>query len=156
MLDAIARLAERSRVMWPMHPRTLTKIIELGLELPANVQVSEPIGHVAFLEALCSARIVVTDSGGVQEEAAILGTPCVCVRDSTERPETIEAGVGVLAGTQTAGILRAVQMIENEWERFARPVPHLYGDGHASDKIAAACAELLAGEVGLHRRASGG
>lgn len=156
VLDAIARLAERSRVMWPMHPRTLTKIIELGLELPANVQVSEPIGHVAFLEALCSARIVVTDSGGVQEEAAILGTPCVCVRDSTERPETIEAGVGVLAGTQTAGILRAVQMIENEWERFARPVPHLYGDGHASDKIAAACAELLAGEVGLHRRASGG
>lgn len=155
VLEAVRRLAEHARVTWPIHPRTLSKITAFGLELPANVHCTEPIGHVAFLEALCSARIVVTDSGGVQEEAAILGTPCACVRESTERPETIEAGVGVLAGTQTSSILHAVALIESEWDRFARPVPHLYGDGRASDKIAAACEELLSGELRIERYASG-
>jgi len=155
VLDALTVLGEHERVEWPMHPRTLSKIIEFDLELPPTVHVAEPIGHIGFLEKLASARVVVTDSGGVQEEAAILGTPCVCVRECTERPETIDAGVGLLAGTQTASILRAVGEILDDWGRFARPVPHLYGDGRAGDKIAAACAEFLGGEIAVHRRASG-
>lgn len=156
VLDALTRLGERGRVEWPLHPRTLSKIIELDLELPETVHVCEPIGHNAFLGKLASARLVVTDSGGVQEEAAILGTPCVCVRESTERPETIDAGVGLLAGTQTAGILAAVGMIEADWERFARPVPHLYGDGRAGEKIATACADFLESKLPIHLRAVGG
>lgn len=155
VLDALTRIGHKERVEWPMHPRTLSKIIEFDLELPSTVLVSEPIDHVRFLGRLASARLVVTDSGGVQEEAAILGTPCVCVRECTERPETIEAGVGLLAGTTTAGILRAVDEILGNWERFARPVPHLYGDGHAGDKIAAACSAYLHDEVRVLRHAIG-
>ncbi len=156
VLEALRVLAGRGPVEWPMHPRTTTKVREHGLEVPSAIRVSEPIGHVEFLARLAAARIVVTDSGGVQEEAAILGTPCVCVRECTERPETIAAGVGLLAGTSTAGILGAVREIEAGWARFARPVPHLYGDGRAGDTIAAACAALLADRAARPRRATGG
>ncbi len=156
VLDALTRLSVRELVEWPMHPRTLSKIIEFDLDLPPDVHITEPIGHIGFLERLASARLVVTDSGGVQEEAAILGTPCVCVRESTERPETIDAGVGLLAGTQTAGILAAIGEILTDWDRFARAVPHLYGDGRAGEKIAAACAGFLEGRLPVHLRAVGG
>lgn len=155
VLDALRTLGARGPVEWPMHPRTTAKLREHGLQVPPSLQISEPIGHVEFLARLASARIVVTDSGGVQEEAAILGTPCVCVRECTERPETVLAGVGLLAGTRTAGILGAVREIEAGWDRFARPVPHLYGDGHAGDKIAAACAALLGESAVRPRRAVG-
>lgn len=143
VLAALARLAHEHRVDWPIHPRTLAMIVRHGLELPAKVTGGGPIGHAAFLARLAAARIVVTDSGGVQEEAAILGTPCVCVRNHTERPETLLAGVGVLAGCTSDAIVEAVHEIERNWDRFARPVPHLYGDGHAGDVIAAACAAFL-------------
>lgn len=155
VLEALRQLCEHDAVTWPMHPRTRNKIAEHGLVVPAKIQVGEPIGHVEFLDRLARARVVVTDSGGVQEEAAILGTPCVCVRDTTERPETIDAGVSLLAGTSTAGILRAVTEILADRERFARPVPHLYGDGHAGDKIAMACAEFLSATNANPRRAIG-
>jgi UDP-N-acetylglucosamine 2-epimerase (non-hydrolysing) len=126
-----------------VHPRTRAKIAEHGLSFPATVHCIEPLGHREFLDRLARARLVVTDSGGVQEEAAILGTPCVTVRQNTERPETVEAGVGLLSGVDSAGILEAVREILGDWSRYARPAPHLYGDGHAGDKIAEACADLL-------------
>ncbi len=144
VLAALAQLAETAPVEWPMHPRTRSKIAAYGLQIPAGVTVTEPIGHSEFLARLAGARVVVTDSGGAQEEAAILGTPCVCVRETTERPETLLAGVGLLAGCETAAIVAAVREIEADWAQFARPVPHLYGDGHAGELIAEACATFLA------------
>jgi UDP-N-acetylglucosamine 2-epimerase (non-hydrolysing) len=159
VIAALGQLAERAPVVWPMHPRTRARITEYGYTVPASITVTEPIGHVEFLDRLAGARVVVTDSGGVQEEAAILGTPCVCVRDHTERPETIAEGVGLLAGTETASIVAAVTTILGDWERFARPVPHLYGDGHAGEAIARACATFLGygavGDDALDRRAAG-
>ncbi len=143
VLAALAQLAETRPVMWPMHPRTRSQIGAHGLVIPLGVTITEPIGHAEFLDRLASARVVVTDSGGAQEEAAILGTPCVCVRESTERPETLLAGVGLLAGCETEAIVAAVHEIEADWPRFARAVPHLYGDGHAGDVIAEACASFL-------------
>ncbi len=143
VLDALRVLGATDQIAWPVHPRTRAKLAGLGLAVPPTVTVTEPVGHIVFLEHLARARLVITDSGGVQEEAAILGTPCVCVRDHTERPETIDAGVGLLAGTQTADILAAVREILGSWRRFARAVPHLYGDGRAGDKIADACARFL-------------
>jgi UDP-N-acetylglucosamine 2-epimerase (non-hydrolysing) len=155
-LAALRTLGERERVEWPMHPRTFNKLVELGLPPPPNVAITEPVGHIPFLDRLAGVRLVVTDSGGVQEEAAILGTPCVVVRENTERPETIDAGVSLLAGTTTEGILKAVDEILGDWPRYGRPVPHLYGEGRAAEHIAEACQLFLGGEVGIRARASAG
>jgi UDP-N-acetylglucosamine 2-epimerase (non-hydrolysing) len=143
VLTALHTLGLSHAVEWPMHPRTRNKVAEHGLVVPPTVTVDEPIGHREFLAKLVRARLVITDSGGVQEEAAILGTPCVCVRNHTERPETVEAGVSLMSGLETSDIVEAAGEILRDWDHYARPVPHLYGDGHAGEKIAAACADFL-------------
>jgi UDP-N-acetylglucosamine 2-epimerase (non-hydrolysing) len=144
VLAALDRVGRETAVTWPVHPRTVAKAAEANLAFPTTIEVCEPLGHGEFLARLASARVVVTDSGGVQEEAAILGTPCVTVRNNTERPETIAAGVGLLAKIETTAILEAIGEILRDWKTFARPAPHLYGDGRAGDKIAHACEEWLA------------
>ena len=144
VLAALEQLGHRHRVLWPVHPRTVAKVAEAGLVFPPTLDICEPLGHTEFLAKLASARLVVTDSGGVQEEAAILGTPCVTVRNNTERPETIAAGVGLLAKIETKEIIECFDEILGDWHSFARPAPHLYGDGRAGEKIAHACAEWLA------------
>lgn len=144
LLSSISRLAASHSVIWPLHPRTRVKASEAGLELPRNIDLREPVDHAAFLELLGAAAVVITDSGGVQEEAAILGTPCVIVRANTERMETIEAGVAMLASTDAASIARATARIFEDWASFARPVPELYGDGHAGAKIVEASLDWLA------------
>jgi UDP-N-acetylglucosamine 2-epimerase (non-hydrolysing) len=148
VLAAVERLGSEHRVTWPVHPRTRAKVAEARCRFPQNIEAIEPLDHAGFLTRLASARLVVTDSGGVQEEAAILGTPGVIVRDHTERIETIEAGLGLLASTQTASIVGAANEIFAAWSRFARPMPELYGDGHASDKIVQACLEWIRGSAG--------
>ena len=163
VLGAIGELAKHHAVQWPMHPRAQAKIEEHRLALPPGVHVESPVGHTDFLAKLAGAELVVTDSGGVQEEAAILGTPCVAVRGCTERPETLTAGVGILAGVDMWGIISAADEILNDWESYARPVPELYGDGHAGDKIADICQQFLVAEKKVrpavvrerHRRTAG-
>lgn len=147
VLAALDRLSREHHVLWPVHPRTVAKVQEAGLLFPACIEISEPLGHTEFLAKLASVKLVISDSGGVQEEAAILGTPCVTVRNNTERPETIAEGVGLLAGTDKTAILAALDHILTEWNAFARPSSHLYGDGRAGEKIAHACAEWLAAQV---------
>jgi len=144
VLRAFEAVARRNRVVWPVHPRTRDRMAMAGLTMPAGVECVEPLAYRDFTEMLSRARLVVTDSGGVQEEAAILGTPCVAVRERTERPETIDARAGVLAGTRTDDILEAFKQIEDEWDVYARPRPHLYGDGRAGEAIARICEEFLA------------
>lgn len=153
VLAALERLGHAHRTLWPVHPRTVAKVAEAGLVFPPTIEICEPLGHTEFLGKLAAARLVVTDSGGVQEEAAILGTPCVTVRNNTERPETIAAGVGLLAKIETKEIIEAFDEILGDWQTFARPAPHLYGDGRAGEKIAHACAEWLASRGLLPRAA---
>ena len=146
VLAALDQLAQLHPIEWPLHPRTRSKITEFRLRLPERLQITEPLPYREFLDRLAQSRLVITDSGGAQEEAAILGTPCVTVRHCTERIETIEAGVGLLAGTETAAISHATAEILANWGRYARCVPHLYGDGHAGEKIAQACIAWLKGK----------
>jgi UDP-N-acetylglucosamine 2-epimerase (non-hydrolysing) len=146
VLGAIGELARHHAVDWPIHPRAQAMMEQHRLALPPGVQAEPPVGHTDFLARLAGAELVVTDSGGVQEEAAILGTPCVAIRNCTERPETLTAGVGLLAGVDMWGIINAADEILNDWESYARPVPELYGDGHAGDKIAAICERFLIAE----------
>ncbi len=85
-------------VVLPVHPRTRKMIEAFGLKIPENIRLAEPVGFLEFLEAESNARLVLTDSGGVQEECCILGVPCVTLRENTERPETVQAGANVIAG----------------------------------------------------------
>src|SRR5262249_19774043 len=107
VLAALSVLGRRHAVEWPLHPRARAKLEEHGHKLAPTVQAEGPLGHAEFLARLAAAEVVVTDSGGVQEEAAILGTPCVAVRRCTERPETLTEGVGILAGVDRDGIIEA-------------------------------------------------
>ncbi|MFB6105943.1 MAG: non-hydrolyzing UDP-N-acetylglucosamine 2-epimerase [Halobacteriaceae archaeon] len=117
--------------VYPIHPRSRRRIEEFGLDVPAAVHLVDPLSFLDFLLLEDRAALVVTDSGGVQEETAILGTPCVTVRDSTERQETVEIGANRLAGTDPREVARAATaMLEapTDW-----PVP--YGDGTAAVQI---------------------
>jgi UDP-N-acetylglucosamine 2-epimerase (non-hydrolysing) len=152
VLGALDRLGRAYPVTWPVHPRTVAKAAEAGRTFPSSIRVGDPVGHVEFIAQLARSRLVVTDSGGVQEEAAIIGTPCVTIRNVTERPETIAEGVGLLAGVETGAILTAIDRVLGDWKRFARPVPFLYGDGRAGERIADACSAWLEHREGARCR----
>lgn len=120
-------------VVLPLHPRTKNKLQETGelSRLSSNIEIIEPVGYGDMLELLASAKAMLTDSGGVQKEAYMLGVPCITLRDETEWVETVDAGWNTLVGADTDAIVAAVQREVTEL-----PHPDLYGDGHASDRIA--------------------
>jgi UDP-N-acetylglucosamine 2-epimerase len=122
----------------PLHPRTRAALEREGLleRLARRVTLLPALGYLDFTALLRSARLCLTDSGGVQKEAYLHGVPCVTLRDSSEWVETIDAGWNVLVGADPAAIAEAVQSLAPP---RARPAP--YGDGHAAERIAA----LLAG-----------
>jgi UDP-N-acetylglucosamine 2-epimerase len=130
-LDQIVRgLAELGRpVLWPLHPRTRDR---LGSFRPGNITMTEPFGYLDMLSAERSASTIVTDSGGVQKEAYILGVPCVTVRDETEWVETVETGWNSLAGADADRIVALANRPPPTGER-----PPLFGDGRAGDRIVA-------------------
>ena len=118
-------------IVFPVHPRTQAKIREFNLSLPPNTITLEPTGFLDFLQLESNARLILTDSGGIQEEACILKVPCVTIRDNTERPETIEVGANILAGTQPTKILEATKKMLNKKKRWKNPL----GNGKSGAKI---------------------
>lgn len=120
------------RVVYPAHPRASRAMKEIGVEPDARwVRVVEPVGYLRFLKMERHASLIVTDSGGVQEEACILRVPCVTVRDNTERPETVEVRANVVAGTDPARVAKmAVSML-----RRRRSWKNPFGDGRAGARI---------------------
>lgn len=132
---AIDILAQQVDVCWPVHPRSAARLRELGdCELPC---MQLPFGYREFLEALAKARLVVTDSGGVQEEAALLGTPCLTLRPNTERPETVTAGVNRLVTLDELVAWTMRLMTDDQlWNSMGSGGVELYGQGDAGRKIA--------------------
>ena len=125
----------QKKVIYPIHPRAKKRISEFKLneylERNSHVETIEPLGYLDFLQILNSAKLVFTDSGGIQEETCILGVPCVTLRDNTERPETIVVGSNIIAGIEPNNILTATEKMlrkDNNWS-----VP--YGNGTTSQKI---------------------
>jgi UDP-N-acetylglucosamine 2-epimerase (non-hydrolysing) len=118
-------------IIYPIHPRTMKKIKEFGLEVPEGVELIEPLGFLEFLQLEANAKLVLTDSGGVQEESCILKVPCVTLRGNTERPETLEVGSNILAGTNQAKILECVREMINKKRNWKNP----FGDGKTGNKI---------------------
>ncbi|KKG13328.1 UDP-N-acetylglucosamine 2-epimerase [Methanosarcina sp. 2.H.T.1A.6] len=117
-------------VVFPIHPRTEKKIKEFGFSLD-GIRPIKPVGFLEFLQLEANARLVFTDSGGVQEETCILGTPCVTLRDNTERPETLEVGSNVLAGVEPDRIIQSAIKMMSEKRSWINP----FGDGRAAEKI---------------------
>ncbi len=117
-------------VVFPVHPRTRKMVTEFGFEFD-GIRAIEPLGFLEFLQLEANARLVLTDSGGVQEEACILGVPCVTLRENTERPETMDVGANVLAGANSGEMFKETKqklMQGNDWE-------NPFGDGKASNLI---------------------
>lgn len=108
-LDVIAKVAAETPVVWPVHPRT-RRILD-GIDLPPEVRTIDPVGYLDSIALQASARMVLTDSGGMQEETTVLGVPCVTLRTTTERPITLTHGTNQLAGTDPEAILGAVDRI---------------------------------------------
>lgn len=133
LFEALAQLAKRLPVVFPMHPRTRGRMEAAGLSAP-NLLLTAPLGYLDFLRLTSEARLVLTDSGGIQEETTILGVPCLTVRENTERPVTIEKGTNRLVGTDPRRILEAAIEALSTNGMHAR-VPELW-DGMAGARIA--------------------
>jgi UDP-N-acetylglucosamine 2-epimerase len=131
MRAIIAALGSLSRpVIFPVHPRTRKMIRELEISVPKNILVAEPFGPFDILVLQANADCVLTDSGGMQKEAYLLGVRCVTLREETEWVETVEAGWNKLAGVN-GDLIRAT--FENWHPAGERPA--LYGDGNAAGEI---------------------
>ncbi len=122
--------AHDTEVIYPIHPRARDRLEAFGIDLPPRIRGVEPLEYLDFLQAAASADLILTDSGGVQEEACILGVPCVTMRDNTERPETVDVGANRLSSCDPARIEWSVTAMlgESDWE-------NPFGDGDAAERI---------------------
>lgn len=134
ILQGISELSKLVTVVFPAHPRTQKKICELGLSryVADSMRIVEPLGYLDFLCLMKHARLVVTDSGGIQEETTALGVPCVTARENTERPVTIDVGTNLLGGTRRDTIAKAIRIQLASKSRAT--LPDLW-DGRAAARI---------------------
>jgi len=128
-LDAMTSLYQLP-VIYPIHPRSRKMLQEFNFQ-PRNLTLLDPVDFFGFLQLEKYARLILTDSGGVQEESCILGTPCVTLRDNTERPETLDVGANILAGTGREKILECVSLMLPKNGGWQNP----FGDGKAGERI---------------------
>lgn len=132
MMQAIAEGASGHKVVFPVHPRTAKNLQSLN-GIPDNLVLIEPQPYLEFIWLVKNAKAVITDSGGVTEEATVLNVPCLTLRNSTERPETVDIGTNVLVGTDPAAVGPALKpLFGSGWKSGA--VPELW-DGKASERI---------------------
>jgi UDP-N-acetylglucosamine 2-epimerase (non-hydrolysing) len=132
LLEMLEALAEHIAVVFPVHPRTRARV-PAGKGFRNGLRLCPPLGYLDFLRLMSDARLVLTDSGGIQEETTILRVPCLTLRDNTERPVTIHQGTNRLAGTEPKGIFEAALRAIAE-EPAEGPAPELW-DGGASRRI---------------------
>jgi len=148
---AFAEIQKEMRLVFPIHPRTRKNIQKAGLdEMVAgmkNLLLLEPLGYLEFLNLTSHAAVVMTDSGGIQEETTILGVPCMTLRENTERPITITQGTNRLVHTTTEEILAKYQECTRNPLPAGHTCPELW-DGQAAERIVQIIAERFAGEAG--------
>jgi UDP-N-acetylglucosamine 2-epimerase len=134
--DGLSRLEEP--VVFPAHPRTRIALESSGIQLGPLVRLLEPLGYLDLAALASNARVILTDSGGLQKEAFWYGIPCVTLRPSTEWVDTVELGANVLVDDDPDAIATAARA-----PRMPEPLPSLYGDGHASERVAEALYTLV-------------
>jgi UDP-N-acetylglucosamine 2-epimerase len=131
IVEGLNRLSEP--VVFPTHPRTRAALSRFGLDVSPHVTLTPPLGYLEFAALASQARVIVTDSGGLQKEAYWFGVPCVTLRPSTEWMDTVRVGANVLVDDAPDAIAAAVASA-----RMPPDPPVLYGDGHAADRVAQA------------------
>jgi UDP-N-acetylglucosamine 2-epimerase (non-hydrolysing) len=142
LMGALDSVARELPLVFPVHPRTRARLASAGFTPDANRwHLVEPVGYVDFVRLLSSAAVVLTDSGGIQEETTVLGVPCLTLRENTERPVTIDEGTNQLVGTDPERIAAAFARARSGG--VAGRVPRLW-DGRAAERIADHLAQLLA------------
>jgi len=138
ILNAFKEISRSLKLLIPLHPRTRKNIEEFGLgeelmDIAQNANVTGPIGYMEMLKLVKNSRMVITDSGGIQEETTYLGVPCITMRENTERPSTITLGTNILVGSDTGKLLSAVEQVKlNSLNKGI--IPPLW-DGKASTRI---------------------
>ncbi|WP_254536873.1 non-hydrolyzing UDP-N-acetylglucosamine 2-epimerase [Halomarina litorea] len=130
-------------VVLPAHPRTRSVLDGMGYDPSGSLRLVDPLDYLDFLDLLANARVAVTDSGGIQEEASILEVPCLTVRPNTERPETVEAGVNELVGPETLAPRLEALLTDDAACAAMTGHPDLYGDGRAGERIVDVLAERV-------------
>jgi UDP-N-acetylglucosamine 2-epimerase (non-hydrolysing) len=141
MVSTLSQLSEQLNIIFPVHPRTRQRMGELGSSIAANgrLQLLDPLPYLSFLALQARAAMVITDSGGIQEETSYLHVPCLTVRENTERPITVTLGTNQLVGRDVGKLKRAAaQILSRESQpaaQAAKPGIPLW-DGHASERIA--------------------
>ena len=140
MLSALADLSTQLNVIFPVHPRTRSRLNELTLSSTGNARLRllDPLPYLEFLALQQRATLVITDSGGIQEETTFLGVPCLTVRENTERPITVEKGTNQLVGRDMLNLRNAVREIIDTGKNrrgATKPIVPLW-DGHAAERIA--------------------
>jgi UDP-N-acetylglucosamine 2-epimerase (non-hydrolysing) len=145
ILSALESITQTLPVIFPVHPRTRKTIAELGLSDRVasikNLRLIDPLGYLDFLSLYSGARLVLTDSGGIQEETTVLGIPCLTLRENTERPITVELGTNIVVGTDTVRIVTAAAAALNGSAKGTARQPPLW-DGHTSERILDALEEV--------------
>lgn len=133
LLAGVGRVGRRHDVdvIYPVHPRAADRLDAFDITLPEPIRAVEPKDYLDFIRLEDAARLVLTDSGGVQEETCILGTPCVTLRDSTERPETVSVGANLVTGTAPMSIVAGAERMLDSPPGWDNP----YGDGTAAEQI---------------------
>ncbi|CAN5522079.1 UDP-N-acetylglucosamine 2-epimerase (non-hydrolyzing) [soil metagenome] len=142
VIEVLGEVAEAAPVLFPAHPRTVAHLEEWGMELPRAVRLAKPMDYADFIALEAEARLVITDSGGVQEETSALGVPCLTYRRTTERPVTVELGTNTLVGIDPVALSRAASEALGA-EPGARPprIPHW--DGEAGPRAADAVVSFV-------------
>ncbi len=137
ILTALTELQRRLPLIFPVHPRTRKQLLRFGLEekvrRATNLKLTDPLGYLDFLKLMAHAQLVLTDSGGIQEETTVLGVPCITLRENTERPITVEVGTNVVIGNSPARILEeSYRILSGHGKKGS--LPKLW-DGHAAERI---------------------
>lgn len=134
IVGALREIALELPLIFPAHPRTRGNMRQFGIDAGPNITVVAPQGYMAFLDLWKDAAVVLTDSGGLQEETTALGVPCVTIRENTERPITVTEGTNVLAGTDPVRIIAETRkVLRGEGKQGDRP---MFWDGRAAERIA--------------------
>lgn len=140
IMSALASVAERLPLIFPIHPRTEANMKKFGISTPTGIHCAPPLPYMEFLNLWRDAHLVLTDSGGLQEETTALGIPCLTLRENTERPITTTHGSNVVVGTDTRRIVDAARTAM-EASRAETKRPPLW-DGHAAERIGQVLREL--------------